>query len=616
MEAAAAESKRVMLLHSFGREFKPWSEYATSIRAELNRQSPWRLDITEQSLVTARSSDEDAEAAFVAYLRALFAKRPLDLVVSLGAPAAAFVQRHRQQLFATTPMVFTAVEVRRVQYTALTANDAVVAVRTDHLPVIQNILHVLPDTKHVAVVIGISPGEKFWRNEIAKEVKPLLEEHVSFTWYDNLPFEDILKHAAKLPPDSAIFWESVQVDAAGVVHEGEAALARLHAVANAPIFSHDESYFGNATVGGPMTSVLEVSRQTAAVVVRILGGETAGNIKVAPIGWAAPKFDWRQMQRWGISKSRLPLGSQILFREPTAWEKYRWQIVLAGIVFLAQTGLISGLLHEHRRRRAAEVESRQRMAELAHLNRQTTAGELSASIAHELNQPLGAILSNAETLELMLESRTPDMGEIKTIVADIKHADQRATEVIQRLRRLLTKARVEARNIDLNEVAREVIGILAAQAAAQGITVNAVLSTDSPIVKGDRVQLEQVILNLVANAIDALAETPGESRRITVRTVLLDDNKVELSVSDTGPGIRPDALKQIFEPFFTTKESGMGMGLSIARTIVEVHGGRLWAENQPGGGASLRFTIPVTRVRAKKARAAASNPRQQVGASE
>jgi hypothetical protein len=137
MEAAAAESKRVMLLHSFGREFKPWSEYATSIRAELNRQSPWRLDITEQSLVTARSSDEDAEAAFVAYLRALFAKRPLDLVVSLGAPAAAFVQRHRQQLFATTPMVFTGVEVRRVQYTALTANDAVVAVRTDHLPVIQ-----------------------------------------------------------------------------------------------------------------------------------------------------------------------------------------------------------------------------------------------------------------------------------------------------------------------------------------------------------------------------------------------------------------------------------------------------------------------------------------------
>ncbi len=425
IEAATAQPKRVMLLHSFGREFKPWSEYATTIREELNRQSLWPLDITEHSVVTARSSDEDPEAAFAEYLRALFAKRPLDLIVSLGAPAAAFVQRHRQQLFATTPMVFTAVEVRRVRYSDLTANDAVVAVRTDHLPVIQNILRVLPDTEHVAVVIGVSPGEKFWRKEIAREVKPL-EGRVEFIWYDVMSFEDILKHAAKLPPHSAIFWETISVDAAGVVHEGNTALARLHAVANAPIFSHDEFFFGNATVGGPMTSLLGVSRETAAVAIRILGGEKAGDIKVPPIGWDAPKFDWRQMQRWGISESVLPPGSEILFREPTAWEKYRWQMTLTAIVLLFQTALIVGLLYEHRRRRTVEAELLQRMAQLAHLNRQTTAGELSASIAHELRQPLGAILSNTETAELMLELHAPNLEEIKTILADIKRADQRA----------------------------------------------------------------------------------------------------------------------------------------------------------------------------------------------
>ena len=154
-------------------EFKPWSEYAKTIREELNRQSPWPLDITEQSLITARSSDEDPETPFAEYLRALFAKRPLDLIVSIGAPAAGFVQRHRQQLFATTPMVFTAVDQRRVQYSDLTANDAVVAVRIDYLGAIENILQVLPDTKHVAVVVGASPVEQFWRKEIAREVKPL-----------------------------------------------------------------------------------------------------------------------------------------------------------------------------------------------------------------------------------------------------------------------------------------------------------------------------------------------------------------------------------------------------------------------------------------------------------
>jgi hypothetical protein len=171
--AESTESKRVMLLHSFGREFKPWSEYARTTREELKRQSPWPLDITEQSLITARSSNEDPETPFVEYLRALFAERPLDLIVSIGAPAAAFVQRHRQQLFATTPMVFTGVDERRVQFSDLTANDAVVALRIDYLAAFENILRVLPDTKHVAVVVGTSPVEQFWRKEIAREVKPL-----------------------------------------------------------------------------------------------------------------------------------------------------------------------------------------------------------------------------------------------------------------------------------------------------------------------------------------------------------------------------------------------------------------------------------------------------------
>ena len=160
--AATSRSQRVMMLHSFGPDVKPWSDYARAIRAELSRQSPWPLDLYEHSLVTARFSDEDPEVPFVEYLRALFAKRPLDLIVSIGAPAAAFVQRHRRQLFSTTPMVLTAVDQRRVRYSVLTANDAVVAVSIDYLRALENILRVLPDTKHVAVVVGNSPIEKYW----------------------------------------------------------------------------------------------------------------------------------------------------------------------------------------------------------------------------------------------------------------------------------------------------------------------------------------------------------------------------------------------------------------------------------------------------------------------
>ena len=352
--AASAESKRVLMLHSFGRDFKPWSEYARTIRAELDRQSPWPLEITEHSLMSARSSDENPEAPFVEYLRALHAKHPLDLIVSLGAPAVAFVQRHRQQLFTDTPMVFTAVEQRRVQYSNLTPNDTVVAVAHSFPAVFENILRVLPDTKTVAVVNGNSPNERYWLEEMRREVRRFANR-TSFIWYSDLSFEEILKHAASLPPHSAIFWHLMNVDAAGVVHEGDTGLPRLHAVANAPIFSYDDSFFGRAIVGGPMHSVLEGSRATAAVAIRVLGGEKPGDIKEPPIGFATPKFDWREMQRWGISERRLPPGSEIHFRNPTAWDQYRAQILLVCAVVLVQSALIAWLIYTRRKRRRSET---------------------------------------------------------------------------------------------------------------------------------------------------------------------------------------------------------------------------------------------------------------------
>jgi len=344
LPVSAAEHKQVMLLYSFGKDFKPWSAYATSIRAELNRQSPWPLDITEYSLVSARSGDEDPETPFVEYLRATFAKRPLDLIVSVGAPAARFVQRHRQKLFATTPMVLMAVDERRVQYSSLTSNDTVVAVRINYLAAVENILKVLPDTKDVTVVVGTSPVEKFWKEAIGKELEPLADR-IRLSWTDHLSFEEFLKQARTLPPNSAIFWELMIVDAAGVVHEGGTALSRLHAVANAPIFSYDESFFGREIVGGPLLLVADSSRQTAAVAARILNGEKAGEIRVPPVQFASPMFDWREMQRWGIGENRLPPGSQIYFRDPTLWSQYRWLLILIASVILTEAALIIGLLY-------------------------------------------------------------------------------------------------------------------------------------------------------------------------------------------------------------------------------------------------------------------------------
>jgi signal transduction histidine kinase len=298
------------------------------------------------------------------------------------------------------------------------------------------------------------------------------------------------------------------------------------------------------------------------------------------------------MLRWGISERRLPADSEIYFREKTAWDRYSWQIVLIGGIMLVQGALISILLHEHRRRRLAEVQARQRMVELAHINRFSTAGELTASISHEINQPLGTILTNAETARAILKSPHPDLDELNDIVEDILQDDRRASEVIRRMRSLLKKTPFEPKNIDLNDLVRETIGLLSALAVARKVELTRVIAPNALPIVGDRIQLQQVILNLVVNAIDAMSVTSGEDPIVSLRTSRVK-NFAELSISDRGPGIPTDKLKDVFEPFFTTKAEGMGMGLSIARTIVEAHNGQIFAANDPGAGAVFRIRLPI-----------------------
>jgi len=588
--AAAAAPKRVILLHSFGREFRPWSEYAKGIRAELDRQSPWPLDVIDFSLTAARFAGADTEKPFVEYLRTLFAAHPLDLIVSLGAPAAAFVQRHRRQLFPATPMVLTVVERRRVDYASLTENDTVVAVAHDLPAVIENILHVLPGTKNIDVVNGKSPLEAIWREEMRREFKPF-EGRVAFTWYTDLTFDGMLQRAATLAPGSAIFWELLIVDAAGAVYEGDTALRRLHAVANAPIFSFDDAFFGRELVGGPMHSDIETCRATAAVAVRILGGEKPADIKTTPIGFAPPKFDWREMQRWGISESVLPPGSTIYFREPTAWEKYRPQILGLSAAMLAQAALITWLIYEHRRRNLAEVRSRNAIAELTYMNRQAAAGQLSASIAHEVNQPLTAITLKAAAALGWLGKAPPDLGEVKAALEDIQSSGYRAGDIVQSLRAMFKKGLNERVSVDVNSVILSVLAIVRIDLQKSSIQVQTQLDDQLPAVTGDRVQLQQVVLNLVMNAIDSMQS--AERRVLRLQSQRSKPDKVTISIEDTGRGIEASVIDRIFNPLFTTKTQGTGMGLAICRSIIESHRGRIWASSEAGKGAIFHVELPT-----------------------
>jgi len=252
----------------------------------------------------------------------------------------------------------------------------------------------------------------------------------------------------------------------------------------------------------------------------------------------------------------------------------------------------SKLARDITERKRAEEALRQAQADLAYMSRVTTMGELTASLAHEIKQPISAAMTNAKTCLRWLGRDEPDLAEASEAAARIVKDATRAADIISRISLLFKKGALQRELVDVNDVIREMIVLLRSEANRYSISIRIELAEDLPKVMADHVQLQQVFMNLMLNGIDAMKETSGEGE-LTIKSQP-DDGQVLVSVSDTGVGLPPEQTEQIFKAFFTTKDNGTGMGLPISRSIIESHGGRLWATGAPGCGATFQFTLPAT----------------------
>jgi C4-dicarboxylate-specific signal transduction histidine kinase len=341
-----------------------------------------------------------------------------------------------------------------------------------------------------------------------------------------------------------------------------------------------------------MPSFEDMGRQGGQIVGRLLDGGLPASQRLPEITPTKLQVDWRQINRWGIDKNLIPANTVFHYREPTFWEAYRNAAIITAAVILLQFGLIAALLIERRRRRTAELAVQKQRTELAHASRLAVAGELTASIAHEINQPLGAVQTSADAADLILQGGGDRRDDLLRIVTRIRRDNLRASDVIRRLRALLARHETERQPFDLNVAMSDAATLLRTEARQRKVTLELRLAPAPAYVAGDQTQIQQVLIILALNAMDAVADVPDD-RRTVVMSIDSVAGDTSITVRDRGRGIPAEHLARVFDSFFSTKQGGMGLGLSIARTIVEAHGGRISAENRSTEGAVFHVELPA-----------------------
>lgn len=581
----------MLVVYATGRLLPAVVEFDRGFRGELTGKGR-HVEIYDEFLDASRFSGDAYEAAVARHLRSKYARLTPDVMVVAGREALQFACRQQGVFAGSTPVVHAVVTTDDLQAIGpLPPSYVGVPTRDEFARTIEQALRWHPQARHLVVVLGNwSERDRVWQARVAAERKAL-ESRVTVDLIEGLPTEQAAARLAELGPDAVVFSPGYEIDSAGRTDTPYARVKAMAARTRAPFYGPVSTFIGIGVIGGYMADFETQGRQAAYAVTRLLDGMPPTALRLPASVPTALHVDWAQLRRFGIDPRTLPPGTVVHNREPSLWQEYRNELLLLGAVLLLQAGLIAGLLVERRRRHDAEVTVASSRAELAHASRLAVAGELAAAVAHEINQPLGAILSNADAAEMILESGAERHDLLRTILADIRRDDVRASEVIRRLRTLLQKNQVEAGPFSLDEAVTEVERVLRPEARRRGVTLTVQLANAPTELMGDRIQVQQVLINLVLNAMDAVADVAPAQRQVSL-VVQETADRCTVKVSDRGHGIAAADVRRVFDSFFTTKRSGMGLGLSIARTIVEAHGGSIGVEEASSPGAVFVVSLP------------------------
>jgi signal transduction histidine kinase len=565
-----------------------------AFQAQLGQRTSESFDIFIDYLELARFPSQAHIDSSVRYLTQKYAEAPPDVLIPLGRAAVPFILKYRDAIAPQAPVIITSVPAREVEATAL-AGAVWVVTEYNFARTLELARQLQPTARNLVVVGGASPYDLSWVNDARRDLEPY-ENLYNTKYIVGRPYDKMLQEVSALSRDTIVMMSFVFVDGDGLPRVPPDVAAAVVKASPAPVYAPISTFFGRGVVGGYMDSYETEGVAAANLASEILAGTPVATLTSKTEPAHRYQVDARQLERWSLSANNLPPDAVVSYSQPGLWEEHRNLLLTAAAVFALQTTLLGFLLIQRRLRKRAQAEAEEQRREATHLMRVAALGELSGAITHEVSQPLAAILMNGQAALRLLTQDSPDLAEAREAIKNILDDDRRAGDVIMRLRNLLKKGDRKCEPVDLNDLVRSTIALLHSEMISRHIGIGTDLANGLPTASGDAVQLQQVLLNLFMNAMDAMMSTPEPQRRITVRTGTNQAGCIEVEIRDRGVGIRPDDQAQLFKPFHSTKLHGVGLGLSISANIVQAHGGRLALANHDGGGAVAILVLPATEV--------------------
>jgi len=589
--------KKILVLFSLVPSTPAYRPILDGIRHELSTKYGDNFSLHIEYLETDRyPKGQYPQERFDVYNKK-YAAVDVDLMICVGIDIVGTIRSLADEHLLNIPIVSLDYDFSKYGFpfdAEVNDKTTIIAVKVNIERSILTALELFPDTRNLYFVCGVAGLDRVFCTA-SRQAASVLNKNIRISIVTDLTMDETLRVLSGLPDSSLIIMTSFVQDADLVPYFNPEAARLFSKTAKVPVFTYTEMGFGEGIVGGYVIDFKKIGFLGGQSAVKVLEGAGADPVKYSEEDYYTCMFDDRQLVKWGIPTSRLPAGSEILYRESTFFERYRYLFIVGIFFLLLQSFLIFSLILMYRRQRKMAIRLQQAentFRDMVGEDRILRTGQMTASLSHELNQPLTAILTTAQAGLRVLDDPDLDKELLKEILSNIVEDDKRTAAILSSIRGMMELEQREKEKVNINGLIEEMVIIYRSEAIKKNIRFETDLLPQPVHVLADKPQIQQVLMNFITNAFYATLSAGNSNSRVVISEAV-SGSMVSVSVRDFGNGIDHALMDKVFKPFVTNKKEGLGIGLSISKSIIDSHQGKIWAENVDDGGAKFSFSLNI-----------------------